>query len=875
MNLVHKIWRWLRSLGQLRAVKQEIDEELRFHIEQRTAENLAAGMSPEAAAREARKRFGNLQSVRQECRERAGVVWMDDLLRDVRQSVRRLGRDFGFTSVAVLSLAAGLALAASTLATVNSYLLRSLPYPTANRVYHLRYAPPGPYEPRGMTSIDWKLLEDVVEDVITPAGQTFYQMDGGSVTTTRSMRISAGFIRGLGVQPVMGRPFVEDDFQEGGEEAAMIGHHVWRDRFGLDPQIVGQRFQMNRGERGEETATLRVVGVLPPGFWFGRDSSAKVDVLTPLRTRVRAYMVRLREGVPVALAEKRITEVARSIGSDFRPGWKGVELESVHDRYVESIQPVLVGITIAVGVVLVLVCANVAVLMLLRAMRRQKELAVRVALGAERKHILRILGLEAFLICGAALILGLALTGTTLRLLTPLIEEQLGKPAPAGPSAISLDSTVLFGIGGVSLLVALSLACIPALASWRCWLANALRSQKTSATDGPSMRRLRSSLIAFEVGGSLVLLVGCGLMIRSAVNLTNTDLGFNPERVIRVGVRLPANTDAPSLYRFFTALTERLPQDPNSRLALMTAFPPFYPANTQRFEAAEARTDETPVGMLKVGADYFHVYDVPLRQGREFNTADRLGSEPVAVISETLARRLWPEGSALGRQIRVVEGDMLESPIGPWRTVVGVIGDIRQGYDDADLRDIYLPLLQAPSRFASVHVRTDRSLSFWQESVRAAAKEFDPYALVGSASTIVSEDRKQAGTRFLTWMLTGFAVFAALLAVLGIYGVTTYAVQQREREIAIRVAVGADRSTIVRLFLKQGVRVLAVGLGLGLLGAFAVAKILANQVYGVKPFDTATVVTACALMTATCLITIWWPARRAAMRSPMLVLKEG
>jgi predicted permease len=586
-------------------------------------------------------------------------------------------------------------------------------------------------------------------------------------------------------------------------------------------------------------------------------------------------MIQLREGVPVAFAEKRITEVARSVGSDFRPGWKGVELESVHDRYVESIRPVLVGVTIAVAVVLVLVCANVAVLMLLRAMRRQRELAVRVALGAERKHILRMLGMEAFLICGAALAVGLALTGTTLRLLAPLVEKQLGKPAPAGPSAISLDSTVLLGIGGVSLLVALSLACIPALASWRCWLANALRSQGTSATDGPSMRRLRSSLIAFEVGGSLVLLVGCGLMIRSAVNLTNADLGFNPERVIRVGVRLPATTNAAALYGFFTAFLERLPNDSNSRIALMTAFPPFYPANTQRFEAAEARADETPAGMLRVGAGYFHVYDVPLRQGREFIAADRLGSEPVAVISETLARRLWPETSALGRQIRVVEGDMPESPIGLWRTVVGVVGDIRQGYDDEDLRDIYLPLLQVPSRFASVHVRTDRPLSFWQESVRTAARELDPYALVGTASTIVSEDRKRAGTRFLTSMLTGFAAFAALLAVLGIYGVTAYAVQQREREIAIRVAVGANRSSIVRLFLKQGVRVLLVGLGLGLLGAFAAAKILVNQVYGVKPFDIATVATACALMTATCLITIWWPARRAAMRSPMLALKEG
>jgi putative ABC transport system permease protein len=257
-----------------------------------------------------------------------------------------------------------------------------------------------------------------------------------------------------------------------------------------------------------------------------------------------------------------------------------------------------------------------------------------------------------------------------------------------------------------------------------------------------------------------------------------------------------------------TAFSRRSPnvfrKDPNSRVALMTAFPPFYPANTHRFEATEARTDETPVGMLKVGAGYFHVYDVPLRQGREFTAADQLGSEPVAVVSETLARRLWPDSSALGRQIRVAEGDMPGLPLGPWRTIVGVVGDIRQGYEDSDMRDLYLPFLQSPSRFASVHVRTGGSLSFWEQRVRAAATELDPYTMISPATTIVSEDRQRAGTRFLTSMLTGFAVFAAFLAVLGIYGVTGYAVQQREREIAVRVAVGASRTAIIRLFLKEG-----------------------------------------------------------------------
>lgn len=796
-------------------------------------------------------------------------------MNDLRFAARQLLKNPGFTAVAVSSLAVGLALAASTLAIVNAYLLRSLPYPTAERVYHLRYAPVGPWEPRGMTSIDWKSLEDVVADSITSSGLTLYLKGDGSLTRARGLQVSPGFLGGLGVQTRIGRTFIEEDFTEGGESVAVIGHELWRDRFGSNPQVIGRSLQVT-GE-DERSETLRIVGVLPPGFWFGRDSSEKVEVMTPLRTRIRSYMVRLREGVPVAFAERRITEVAKSVGSDFRPDWTGVHLQSVHDRYVEDIRPVLVGITIAVGFVLVLVCVNVAVLMLLRTMRRQKEVAVRVALGAKPTHILRMLVAEAGLICGAALAAGLALTGMTLRLLTPLVEAQLGKPAPAAPSAIQVDTTVLLALSGVSLLVALSLALVPLLVPWQRRLADSLRSQGTTTTDGPFARRVRNGLVALEVAGSVVLLVGCGLMIRSAVNLTNTDLGFNPEQVLRVGVRLPARpyTNAPALYRYFSTLMERLPQDSGSRVALMSAFPSFYPANTHRFEAAEAKTDETPVGMLKVGAGYFHVYDVPLRQGREFNATDRLGSEPVAVISETLARRLWPTGSAVGRQIRTVEGDVPGSPLGPWRTIVGVVGDIRQGYEDADLRDLYLPFLQSPTRFASVHVRTDRSLSFWDQGVRAAATELDPYVMISPAVTIVSQDRQRAGTRFLTSLLTGFAAFAAFLAVLGIYGVTSYAVQQREREIAVRVAVGANRSAIIRLFLKEGARVLALGVALGLIGAMGAVRILEHQVYGVQPFDPITRVAACVLMAAAGLFAIWWPARRAALRDPIVVLKDS
>src|SRR5690349_9977291 len=245
-------------------------------------------------------------------------------MNELRFALRQLRRQPGFAVIAILSLAVGLALTASTLAVVNAYLLRSLPYPTAQRVYHLRYAPVGPWEPRGMTSIDWQSLEDVVTDSITSAGTSYLLKGDGPMTRARGVQASPGFLRGLGVRAVIGRTLGAEDYA-GGENVAMIGHELWRDRFGADPQVLGRALPVTRED--EQNETLRIVGVLPPGFWFGRDSRDRVEVLTPLRVRTRTYMVRLRDGVPVADAERRITAAARGVGSDFRPDWTGVQLQ--------------------------------------------------------------------------------------------------------------------------------------------------------------------------------------------------------------------------------------------------------------------------------------------------------------------------------------------------------------------------------------------------------------------------------------------------------------------------------------------------------------------------------------------------------------------
>jgi len=812
-------------------------------------------------------------------REVWGRAEFDDVVCDVRFAWRALRRTPGFTIIAVSSLALGLALTAATMAVVNAYLIRTLPYPAAQRLYRVIYAPTGQPEPGGMRSLDWKALSDIVDVADNSAGARFYLTDGGYTQEAMGLLAAPGSLEALNVRVAMGRSLRDDDFRAGAEPVALIGHAMWQERFGADPNVVGRVLRASRASVAEPPEMFRIVGVLPPDFRYVRDlARGTTEIVTPLRMPWQTYMVRLREGVPSAFAERRITDVVRSSASSFPPNWSGVRLESIHEGYVAGLRPVLVSITVAAGLVLVIVCLNVAVLVLLRALRRQKEMAVRVALGAGRRHIVRMLVAEACLICGAALAAGLVLTSFTLRLLAPLIEERLGRPVPGGTSAMTVDSTVLLIVGGAGVLIALALAFIPLLTPWERRLADTLRREGRSGTDGPAMRRMRSSLIALEVAASLALLVGCGLMIRSVVNLMRTDLGMQTEHIVRTRFALPergyANEQA--FLRFYDRLTERLSALSSEPFTLGNVVPFFEPPKRAVEVDGQSNGNGMSVSILTVSGSHFATLGIKIRQGRSFTASDREGAEPVAVISETLARRLWPDGSAIGRRIRTADSAESRSAPTIWRTIVGVAGDVRQTHADTDLQDIYLPFQQAPTRYAQLYLRTDRSPSFWLETLRTTVAEIDPEVSFLLPTTLASSaDRQLAGPRFLMSLLTVFALFAALLAVLGIYGVTAYGVQQREREVAIRMAVGATPSVVIRMFLKEGGLVLVAGIGGGLLGAVMVARMLATQLYGVQPFDASTIFVACALLGAAGLLAIWWPARRAAAKNLMTALNEN
>jgi ABC-type antimicrobial peptide transport system permease subunit len=369
-----------------------------------------------------------------------------------------------------------------------------------------------------------------------------------------------------------------------------------------------------------------------------------------------------------------------------------------------------------------------------------------------------------------------------------------------------------------------------------------------------------------------VLLVACGVMTRSVIGMLQTDFGYEMNGLVRTRVVLRARyyPDAAAYQRFYQQFADGVSTLAASPV-VFTNWPPFYETPTQGIETADGGGASIKAGAVGVSAGYFEMFGIDVRQGRAFTDRDASGAEPVAVISATLASRLWPDGSAVGRRIRGIEETPNGATPGPWRTVVGVAADVRQTYADENRNDLYTPMFPE-SRYGSFYVRAARPVPQLLESFRAVASRIDPDAVVNEPQIVAAENRQLAGMRFLTSMLTGFAAIAALLAALGIYGVTAYAVQQRQKEVAIRIAVGATGRAVVRLFLRDGVVVVVAGLGAGLLGAVGVARILRNQVNGVEPFDVWTHVLACTVMVGAGILATWWPARRAATADPVAAL---
>ena len=787
----------------------------------------------------------------------------------MRPALRALARSPGFSAAVVLILGVAIALQTSMVAVINAYLVRGLPYPESERLYSVVYAEQPQMPPRQMETLDWGSLSDVVEHPIAWDLDMFYLTGGAYPEGAQGAWVTWGFMQGLGIPVARGRAFTQQDFVAGQPQVALISDALWRERYGRDSAIVGRTFTAYVSDRPADPEIFTIVGVLPANFWH---LNPFTQVLTPLRAPTYPYLVRLQPGVTPEFATRRIEQMIRG-GTTVPENWR-LALRSTHGEYTRATRPMLLAVGGAVTLVFLIACANVGLLVVLRGMRRRKEIAVRVALGAGFARMARLLLTESLLLVAAATAVGLLLASITLSLFGSAIETQLGRRVPGGVSAIGIDFPVLGIVGASVLVVALVLSLAPLVGSGPVF--STLRDRR--ATTNAGGRTTRSALIAVEVAGSLALLAGCGLMVRTVVQMLEVDTGMRVSGIIAapMAVRQQSYPEAAQRVELFDRVLASVREMGGPSGVALSAPSPLGVYQPMQVETATGTfgTQSGRASVRSITSGYFPLLGMDLVNGRGILDTDRATSEPVAVISESVARRLWPNSSPIGQVIRILDIQFpRQDTVIVSRTVVGVARDVKQAPIDEELAEIYVPLQQTAGRFATVVMRNAGGPETL-EQLRRILGGVDPEIAVSPIQRLGEMmDQQFARPRFLATLFSAFGIFAATLGAIGLYVVLAYAVKHREHEIAVRIAVGASGGDISRMVVRDGVWVVVAGLVLGVFGAVAIGRLLRSQLFGVDPQDALTIAASTLLLVLVSLAAIWWPARRASRTDPVIALK--
>lgn len=876
MNVLKTIWRRLRSPGQRREVKQEIDEELRFHLEQRTAENIAAGMTPVEAESEARKRFGNLQSVREECREKRGATFGEATLGDLRFAFRQLLKNPSFTAVAVLTLALGVGANTAIFCVVNGILFRPLNYPEPDRLVQLNESnvklgfpnfsvAPGTFR-------DWQAQNRVFEDLAAISGNFMNLTGVAKPERVLGLRVSANLFSVLKVNPELGRLFLPEEDAIGRNDAVVLSHSLWQERFGGDKDIVGKQITLNGQSR-------TVVGVLetPPTFhaalWV--PLSLDNDERENRGGHYLGVLGRLKPGVSLAQARADMATIASNLERqypDSKQGWS-VLVQTMLETEVGDTRPALAVLAWAVALVLLIACANVANLLMAKAASRQREFAIRTALGAGRGRLIRQLMTESLLLGLSGGGVGLVLAMVGLGVFQRMAPSNLPRMGD-----VHLDGQVLAFTLLVSLATGIIFGLVPAWHATRIDVNEPLKEGGRGMTEGRGRNRLRSGLVIAEIALSLTLLVDVGLLIRSFVRLNSEPVGFQTSHLLAVDVGLPEGKykDGRAQAAFFDDLLGRLAHLPGVESVGTVSALPFSGANAWFSVSvdggpAPALGEPASAAYREISAGYFHALKLPLIAGREFSDQDRDSSPGVVVVNQTFAGAFFPKEEALGKRIQVGEGP------GPNPCeIVGIIKDVKNfGLEEKVVPEMYCPYRQRSSGYFSVLVRAKGDPASIANSLRDAVLAIDKDQPIQSIRTMDElVVNSLAGRRFMITLLGVFASLALILCTIGIYGLISYTVAQRTHEFGVRVALGARVGDVLQLVLGQAVGLALTGLVLGAVGAWVGARLLANQLYGIEPYDPVTFALGTFVLGAVALLACLIPARRAAKVDPMVALRN-
>jgi predicted permease len=882
MRWVKRTTHRFRSLFRRSVVESELDEEVRFHVERQAAANIAAGMPAEEARRAAMREFGGVEQVKEECREERRVNFFETMVQDVRYGLRTLRKNPGFAFFAVAVLALGIAASTAIFSIADAVLVRPLPYGNAERLVMVwedaaSYGFPHDTPSAGDFS-DWKARNEVFEDMAALSFSGSFNLTGsGNPAELRGKIVMANLFSVLGVKPVLGREFRTDDDVPGAARVVILSHELWVRRFGADAQIAGKEIWLNY-----ERCTI--IGVMPRGFQFP-DREAELWVPARFTKEKLAnhgnhflnVVARLKSGISLKTANANLATIAKQIEKEHpddnaKIGAYAVPLREEISGNSRAAILVLVG---AVSFVLLIACANVANLLLSRAVGRRREIGMRLTLGASRGRIVRQILTESLLLASLGGTAGLVLAFWGIPFLASLIPAGI---APLNGSEVNIRA-LLFTVV-ISIATGTLFGVFPALRVSGVDLSSSLRQGGGRNGVGTGGQRLRDALVVCEVALAIVLLSGAALMLRSLENLYHLDPGFRADHVLVMRTPLPRQKYEEFAARktFYDQVLERVGSLPGVVAAGYTTWVPLTNTGGATGILVENQPAPPPGQRLIpnvriVSKDYTRALTMKLVRGRLFDQHDGTGTQAVALINETMAKQFWHGEDPIAR--RFTRGDPTEKP--EWVTVVGIVGDVHQAGLDVPARpEMYMPYQQQDFGFEPEYlaVKTASEPMLLAEAVRKEVWAIDKEQPVADAMPLENlVDDNLGARRVQASLLGGFAGMALLLAALGIYAVLSFAVTQRTQEIGVRVALGAEPGDVLHLIFSQGLKLFFFGAAAGLTAALPMSRVLLHSLYGVSATDPASFAGVTFLLAGVTLLACYIPARRAMRVDPMVALR--
>ena len=880
----------LRSMLRRERLDQDLDEELRSHLEMRAADNVAAGMSPEQARHEAQKRFGNTTLFKEDTREVDIVGWLDEAARDFRHALRMLLRNPGFTVVAVLTLALGIGANTAIFSVINSVLLHPLPYHDPDNlvmVWENNSQHPNPHNTVSPPNfLDWQSRNTVFSSMAFIFDERANFTGNGDPQEVVVQDVSANFFSLLGVDPIIGPGFAPENGQPGHANVVILSYGLWKERFAGDSAIVGKSILLNGHPQ-------TVVGVTPQNFqWFIKDGSltgAKPQMWSPFvfpqsfhdhkqMGRFMTVVARLHPGATHSQAQAQMNAIASRLEQeypDFNGHW-GVNVVPLRQQISGHLRPALLVLFGAVAFVLLIACANVSSLLLARAASREREMAIRTAIGASRWRIARQLLMESLLLAlpGGGIGVALAVWGTN-ALLAASPRNLLDL------RSVSMDLRVLAFAVGATLLAGLLFGFLPSYISAHSRISETLKEGGRGSSSANRRAFARNAFVVAQLGLALVLLTGSGLLIRSFVGLVGVDPGFDTGHLLTFKIALPRSkygTDQLCM-AFFQQLLARISAVPGVRSASMESFPPLTglgaATGVHLLSQPSLALSDLPVANVGVvGPDYFATMNIPLRAGRLFNAQELAEEKHVTIINQAFADKYLHGVNPLGQKASIYMKSLVESE-NQTSEIIGVVGDVHQmGLDAAPEPTVYWPHPELVYSSMTILVRTSNDPLALVSAAHTQLQQIDPelpMAAVATMDQLLADSLSRS--RFTMLLLGIFAAVALMLAAVGIYGLIAYSVTQRTQELGIRIALGAQRRDVLRLVLGQGTRLTLLGVTVGVLAALGLARLLATLLFGVSATDPLTFAGVAALLGLVALAACYIPARRATRVDPIVALR--